>query len=82
MGVTSNANQSNSYVFRQRQLWAQAAFKNGWTVTGGQMWSLVMETKKGEDNRTEATPMQIDPNELSGGHELGSCIWSARHQEL
>ena len=66
VGVTSNANQSNSYVFRQRQLWAQAAFQNGWTVTGGQMWSLVMETKKGEDNRTEATPMQIDPNYTAG----------------
>ena len=65
-GVTSNANQSNSYVFRQRQLWAQAAFHNGWTVTGGQMWSLVMETRKGVDNRTEATPMQIDPNYTAG----------------
>src|SRR5208283_2587445 len=66
VGVTSNANQSNSYVLRQRQLWGQAAFHNGWTVTGGQMWSLVMETKKGLDNRTEATPMQIDPNYTAG----------------
>ena len=65
-GVTSNANQSNSYVLRQRQLWAQAAFHNGLTVTGGQMWSLVMETKKGLDNRTEATPLQIDPNYTAG----------------
>jgi hypothetical protein len=64
--VTSNANQSNSYVLRQRQLWGQAAMANGWTVTGGQMWSLVMETKKGLDNRTEATPMQIDPNYTAG----------------
>jgi len=66
VGVTSNATQSNSYVLRQRQLWAQAAFHNGWTVTGGQMWSLVMETKKGLDNRTEATPLQIDPNYTAG----------------
>ncbi len=64
--VTSNANQTNSYVLRQRQLWAQAAMANGWTITGGQMWSLVTETKKGEDNRTEATPMQIDPNYTAG----------------
>src|SRR5271165_3437101 len=64
--VTSTATQSNSYVLRQRQLWAQAAFHNGWTFTGGQMWSLVMETKKGLDNRTEATPMQIDPNYTAG----------------
>lgn len=60
-GVTSNNNQSNSYALRQRQAWAQAALDNGWTFTGGQMWSLVTETKKGVDNRTEAVPMVIDP---------------------
>jgi hypothetical protein len=60
-GVTSNNNQSNSYVNRQRQLWGQLALNSGWTFTGGQMWSLVTETKKGLDNRTEALPMTIDP---------------------
>ncbi|MBZ5695250.1 MAG: hypothetical protein LAN36_07800 [Acidobacteriia bacterium] len=59
-GTTSNGNESNSYTFRQRQFWAQAAFNSGWTFTGGQMWSLVTETKKGVDNRTEAPPMVID----------------------
>ena len=59
-GVTSNNNQSNSYTMRQRQAFAQAAFNNGWTFTAGQMWSLVTETRKGLDNRTEATPLQID----------------------
>jgi len=59
-GVTSNNNQSNSYSFRQRQAWGGAAFDNGWTITGGQMWSLVTETKHGADNRTEALPMTID----------------------
>lgn len=59
-GVTSNNNQSNSYTNRMRQLWGQAAFTNGWTLTGGQMWSLVTETKKGMDNRSEALPMTID----------------------
>ena len=43
-GTTSNDNQSNSYTMRQRQFWAQAAFTNGFTVTGGQMWSLATET--------------------------------------
>ena len=28
-GTTSNNRQTNSYVFRQRQVWAQAAFDNG-----------------------------------------------------
>jgi len=58
--VTSNNNESNSYSMRQRQLWGQAAFNNGISITGGQMWSLVTETKKGVDNRTEALPMAID----------------------
>jgi len=59
-GASSNNNQSNSYSLRQRQAWGQAAFDNGWSFTGGQMWSLVTETKHGVDNRTEAMPMTID----------------------
>jgi len=60
-GITSNNNQSNSYVLRQRQVWGQAALNSGWTFTGGQMWSLATETKSGLDNRSEALPMTIDP---------------------
>ncbi|HEX8925685.1 MAG TPA: hypothetical protein VF786_07820, partial [Terriglobales bacterium] len=45
---------------RMRQLYGQVSTNSGWTITGGQMWSLVTETKKGVDNRTEATPMTID----------------------
>ncbi len=59
-GVTSNDNQSNSYTLRQRQFWAQAAFDSGFTVTGGQMWSLVTQTAKGVDPRTEVLPETID----------------------
>jgi len=59
-GTTSNNNQSNSYTFRQRQFWGQAAFQSGWTFTGGQQWSLITETTHGMDNRTEALPMTID----------------------
>jgi len=65
-GVTSNNNQSNSYTLRQRQAYAQAALNNGWTFTGGQMWSLVAETRKGLDNRTEALPLTIDPQYVVG----------------
>lgn len=60
-GITSNSNQSNSYTMRQRQVWGQLASKE-WTLTGGQQWSLVTETKKGMDNRSEALPMTIDAN--------------------
>jgi hypothetical protein len=57
--ITSNNNQSNSYSLRQRQVWGQVA-ADRWSVTGGQMWSLVTETRHGLDNRTEALPMTID----------------------
>ncbi len=65
-GITSNNNQSNSYVFRVRQAFGQAALTDGWSFTGGQMWSLVTETKKGVDNRSEALPMTIDPQYTVG----------------
>jgi hypothetical protein len=65
-GTTSNNNESNSYTLRQRQAWGQAALDSGWSVTGGQMWSLVTETKHGMDNRTEAVPMTIDPQYTVG----------------
>jgi hypothetical protein len=65
-GTTSNPNQSNSYTLRQRQFWAQAAFNSGWTVTGGQMWSLLTETTHGMDNRTEALPQVIDAQYVAG----------------
>jgi hypothetical protein len=64
-GTTSNDNQSNSYTLRQRQVWGGVAL-HGWSVTGGQMWSLVTETRKGTDNRTEALPMTIDPQYTLG----------------
>jgi hypothetical protein len=64
--VTSNNNESNSYVLRQRQFWGQAGLQSGWTFTGGRMWSLATETKVGLDNRTEATPLPIDPQYKAG----------------
>jgi len=60
-GVTSNNRQSNSYVLRQRQVWAQAKTDSGWSFTGGQMWTLATEDRKGIDNRQEAIPLTIDP---------------------
>jgi len=65
-GVTSNNNQSNSYVMRQRQLWADARFDNGWDVSGGQGWSLATETTQGETRGTEILPATIDPQYEAG----------------
>jgi hypothetical protein len=65
-GTTSNNRQSNSYVFRQRQVWGQVALDSGWSFTGGQMWTLATENRKGIQNRGEALPMQIDPQYVVG----------------
>ena len=65
-GITSNNNQSNSYVLRQRQLWARAALNDGWKFTGGQMWSLATETTQGLTNGSEILPATIDPQYEAG----------------
>ena len=65
-GTSSNNNQSNSYVLRQRQIWGQVATAGGFAVTGGQMWSLVTEDGKGDDPRTEIQPQTIDSQYLVG----------------
>jgi len=67
-GITSNNNQSNSYVLRQRVLWAQAETNNHWAFTGGQLWSLATEDKKGISNLSGdiLTPQTIDPNYVAG----------------
>jgi hypothetical protein len=92
VGVTSNNNQTNSYPLRQRQAYGQVAFNNGWTFTGGQMWTLLTETKKGTDNRSEALPMTIDPNYTVGftfarqyglrlSKNFGNKVWIAVSME-
>lgn len=60
-GITSNNNQSDSYVLRMRQLWADARLNNGWDFSGGQGWSLVTETTQGLTRGTEVLPATIDP---------------------
>ena len=67
-GITSNNNQSNSYVLRQRVIWGQAETNRHWAFTGGQMWSLATEDKKGISNLSGdiMTPQTIDPNYVAG----------------
>ena len=68
VGTGSNNNSTNSYTPRQRALWAQAALKNGFTFTGGQMWSLATEDKVGLSNLPSdiVAPLVIDPNNTVG----------------
>src|ERR1700728_4189659 len=67
-GISSNNNQSNSYVLRQRVIWAQAETNSHWAFTGGQLWSLATEDKKGISNLSGdiMTPQTIDPNYVAG----------------
>ncbi len=46
---TANPNQTSSFTPRIRQAWARAKFANGWTITGGQMWSLMTLNRRGTD---------------------------------
>ncbi|QHN03865.1 hypothetical protein FTO74_11150 [Granulicella sp. WH15] len=65
-GATSNNNQSNSYTLRVRQIWGKAETQSGFAVTGGQTWSLLTETGRSTDVRTEKLPNTIDPQYMVG----------------
>jgi hypothetical protein len=67
-GITSNNNQSNSYVLRQRVVWASAETNSRWKFAGGQMWSLATEDRTGISNASSdiMTPLTIDPNYVTG----------------
>jgi hypothetical protein len=63
MSSTANSNQSNSYNLRQRQLFAEYDRKDlGFSLAGGQMWSLATLETSGLYPRNEATPLTIDAN--------------------
>jgi hypothetical protein len=65
-GLTSTATQTDGYTLRIRQAWGQAKFPGGWSFLGGQMWSLVTESKASiapsdDTGRTnDARPSTID----------------------
>ena len=63
---TANQIQTNSFTPRQRQLWAQAEFNNGLTLTGGQMWSLLTTDRKGIATRAEFIPLTIEGSYVIG----------------
>ena len=65
-GTTSNNRQSNSYTWRTRQAFAQVTWDSGFQLTGGQMWSLATENRKGINNRQETSPLMIDPQYIVG----------------
>lgn len=65
-GPTANQIETNSFNPRQRQLWGQAEFQSGLTVTAGQMWSLLTTHRKGIANRAEFIPTTIEGSYVIG----------------
>jgi len=74
-GTSSNNNQSNSYVLRQRVVWASAETNNHWKFAGGQMWSLATEDRKGISNESSdiLLPQVVDPNYVTG------LVWARQY---
>jgi outer membrane murein-binding lipoprotein Lpp len=63
MGSTANSNQSNSYNLRLRQAFAEYDRKDfGFSLVGGQAWSLATLYTSGLYPRNEAVPLTIDAN--------------------
>ena len=60
-GTTSNNLQSNSYTMRVRQAWGEAS-AGRFVFTGGQMWTLLTEDKKGAQPGQEQLPLIFDGN--------------------
>ncbi|HXJ84867.1 MAG TPA: hypothetical protein VMS64_40020, partial [Candidatus Methylomirabilis sp.] len=56
---TANEQESNSFNMRQRQLWAQIGLKNGFSLLGGQAWSLITTDRAGIAPRREMVPLTI-----------------------
>jgi Skp family chaperone for outer membrane proteins len=65
-GTTSNNNQSNSYTLRQRELWGDVKFANGWNFSGGTGWSLIAENAAGITRGGQVTPSTIDAQYTAG----------------
>jgi len=63
---TSTEAQTNSYNPRLRLAFGEAKFSNGWTIAGGQNWSMLQTTKKGIDALSEWLPSLIDNSYTTG----------------
>jgi hypothetical protein len=59
-GGMANQVTTNSYTPRMRHLFAQADFKNGFTLSAGQTWSLLTTNRRGIANRAELIPNVFD----------------------
>jgi hypothetical protein len=63
---TANYVESNSWTPRLRQLWVQLDRPSGWTITAGQMWSLLTTNRQGI-----ATLAELKPGGQDGQYVVG-----------
>jgi hypothetical protein len=63
---TANYIECNSWTPRLRQLWAQLDRPSGWTITAGQMWSLLTTNQQGI-----ATLAELRPGTEDGQYVVG-----------
>ena len=63
---TANYVESNSWTPRLRQLWIQLDWPSGWTITSGQMWSLLTTNQQGI-----ATLAELKPGGQDGQYVVG-----------
>ena len=58
--AAGNETQTNSFSPRLRLAFANVDFKGGWSIAGGQNWSLLQTTRKGINPLSEWLPAVID----------------------
>jgi hypothetical protein len=63
---STNPGQTNSWLFRIREAWAMAEFKNGLSVVGGQMFSLWVPGRRGVLPGGEFLSFAYEGNEVVG----------------
>jgi hypothetical protein len=63
---TANYVESNSWTPRLRQLWVQFDTPSGWTITAGQMWSLLTTNRQGIATLAEQRPSTQDGQYVVG----------------
>ena len=63
---TANYVESNSWTPRLRQLWIQLDWPSGWTITSGQMWSLLTTNQQGIATLEELRPGVEDGQYIVG----------------
>jgi hypothetical protein len=63
---TANYVESNSWTPRLRQLWVQVDRPSGWTITAGQMWSLLTTNQHGIATLAELRPSGEDGQYVVG----------------